>query len=127
MMVAHNDAGASVRINERLDMKKLIATLFFGVMTFGSRYGCVIDDGYAGDGSSEVEMVQQGGRARDRRGDARLCHQPGERDARRRRRRFLRNAVQGAEYTVPFIVEVLLHHLAARAFREIRFRTIFSG
>ena len=67
MMVAHNDAGASVRINERLDMKKLIATLFLGVMTFGSMYGCVIDDGYRSDGRRGVEMGQHG----DRHGDPR--------------------------------------------------------
>ena len=65
-MAAHNEAGESARIDEGINMKKLIATIFLAVLAVGSMYGCVFDDGYRGDGRRGGHMEHQGDGPRDR-------------------------------------------------------------
>jgi hypothetical protein len=65
-MAAHNEARGSALIYEGLNMKKLIATIFFTVLAVGSMYGCVVDDGHRGDGRRGGEMNHPGDGPRDR-------------------------------------------------------------
>ena len=65
-MAAHNEGGESARMDERLNIKMLLATIFFSVLAVGSMYGCVVDDGYRGEGRRGGDMSHRDEGPRDR-------------------------------------------------------------
>jgi hypothetical protein len=83
-MIAHGETGESALIFKGRNMKKLIATIFFTVLAVGSIYGCLIDDGYRGNGmrGDRMERRSEGQRDQTEREDHR------DRDEQRKGNRY---------------------------------------